>query len=221
MGEYRIDADGIPAKVYDPGGGAGLLLLGHGGGRSKDSARFVELARHYADRTRLAVVCMDAVDHGERAPRDATPGLPPLWHSGAVEQMVSDWQACVGAMAHLGPPLAYVGFSMGSIFGVPVVAAMPSIEAAVFVVGGVPSGGEFQDPPLGPLILEAASGLVVPDVLMINMTQDETFSVDGAHALFDAFPGGNKRLVFWEGPHDEWPGEAIDLTAEFVIAHTR
>jgi len=220
LSEFRIDPEGIPATVYDPGGGAGLLLLGHGGGRSKDSKRFVELARTYANRTGLVVVCMDAVDHGERKPPNARPGLPPLWHSGAVEQMVGDWQACVGALAHLGSPIAYVGFSMGSIFGVPVVAAIRSIKAAVFVAGGVPDGSEFDDPLLGPLILEAASNLDVPEVLMINMTKDETFSIEGAHAMFDAIPGPSKQLMFWEGRHDDWPDEAIEQSTRFVVTHT-
>src|SRR5437868_15282396 len=67
MREERIENDGIPAKLYDPGDAPGLLLLGHGGGSSKDEERFVALGRQYADETGLAVVCIDAVGHGERA----------------------------------------------------------------------------------------------------------------------------------------------------------
>jgi hypothetical protein len=46
--------------------------MGHGGGHSKDGPRFMQLARHYAAATGLAVVCIDAVDHGERRPADAS-----------------------------------------------------------------------------------------------------------------------------------------------------
>ena len=28
---------------------------------------------------------------------------------------------------------------------------------------------------------------------------------DGSHALFDKIPSRKKRLVFWEGYHDDWP----------------
>ena len=66
MREERIERDGIPARLYDPGDARGVLLLGHGGAHSKDSERFVRLSRTYAEQTRLAVVCIDAVDHGER-----------------------------------------------------------------------------------------------------------------------------------------------------------
>lgn len=60
MREERIETDGIPAKLYDPGDARGLLLLGHGGGGSKDDERFVGLGRQYAETTGLAVVCIDA-----------------------------------------------------------------------------------------------------------------------------------------------------------------
>jgi len=50
---------------------------------------------------------------------------------------------------------------------------------------------------------------------MVNKTQDEIFPVEGVHELFDALPGPNKRLMFWEGKHDDWPTEAIDYTVAF------
>jgi len=51
------------------------------------------------------------------------------------------------------------------------------------------------------MLLGAASRLETPQVLMLNMSQDEVFSVEGTHALFDAIPGRKKRLMFWEGDH--------------------
>ena len=47
---------------------------------------------------------------------------------------------------------------MGAIFGLPVVAAIPSVSAAVLVVGGVPAGDWLDDPALEPLLLDAATG---------------------------------------------------------------
>jgi dienelactone hydrolase len=138
------------------------------------------------------------------------------WHSKAVGQMVGDWDKTASALSSIGPAVAYVGFSMGSIFGVPTVGALSSIKAAVFVVGGIPTGGGIQDPPLRPLLLNAASKLGHPHVLMVNMTQDEIFPVAGVHELFDAIPGSDKMLTFWEGKHDDWPPEAIDHTTTFI-----
>jgi dienelactone hydrolase len=130
--------------------------------------------------------------------------------------MVGDWQSAAEDLADLGPPLGYVGFSLGSIFGFPTVAAMPTIRAAAFVVGGLPTGPWLDDPVLSPVLLGAASGLGTRQVLMVNMTGDELFPVVGVHEIFDAIPGARKRLRFWPGRHDGWPDEAIEETAVFL-----
>src|SRR3954467_14583558 len=74
--EERLELGAVPAKLYTTADAQALLLLGHGGGQSKDAPRFVELARRYVEQTGLAVVCIDAVDHGERKPPAATADLP-------------------------------------------------------------------------------------------------------------------------------------------------
>jgi dienelactone hydrolase len=214
--EERIEIDRIPGKLYMSGDAPGLLLLGHGGGHSKDAERFVNLSRHYAELTGLAVVCIDAVDHGERKQSAAGFGIPRAWHSNAIDQMVDDWQRTVAGLCAIGPALAYVGFSMGAIFGVPTVAAMPSITAAVFVVGGIPAGGGVEDPPLRAALLDAASHLGAADVLMLNKSGDEICPVEGTQALFDAIPGNNKRLMFWGGNHDDWPPDLIHQSVSFI-----
>jgi dienelactone hydrolase len=218
--EERIENDGIPGRLYDPGDARGLLLFGHGGGHSKDSERCVRLSRSYAEQTGLAVVCIDAMDHGERKPQAVSAGLPPQWHSNAAGQMVADWQTTAEALSSIGAAVAYVGFSMGMIFGVPTVASMASIKAAVFGVGGIPTGAGIEDPPLRALLLDVASRLEYPQVLMLNMTHDEIFPIDGAHAFFDAIAGRKKRLMFWEGDHDSWPAEAIRHSVDFINKYT-
>lgn len=221
MREERIDVGGVPAIVYQPPGAAGVLLLGHGGGHSKDSPRFERLARQYADETGLAVVCIDAVDHGER--QSATTGgpIPSGWHSRSIDRMVEDWQATATALETIGPAIAYIGFSMGAIFGFPTVAAIPTIRAAVFVVGGIPSGGGIDDPGLGPLILDAASTLDDCQVLMLNKSDDEIFPIEGVHATFDAIPGTTKELMIWEGDHNGWPPDLIACSVTFLQQHLR
>jgi dienelactone hydrolase len=221
MREERIETDEIPARVYDPGQATALLLLGHGGSHGKDIERFVNLSRRYAEATGLAVVCIDAVDHGERKPPGADANVPRGWHSNAVERMANDWRITADALSSIGPPIAYVGFSMGVIFGVPAVAAIPSIRAAVFAVGGIPAGGGIDDPRLASVLLDAASKLDKTEVLMLNKNRDEVFPTDGTHALFDRIPGSKKRLMFWEGSHDDWPPEMITQSVNFITDHTR
>jgi len=106
MREARIQIGGIPARLYDRGDATALLLLGHGGGHSKDSERFVNLSRHYAEMTGLAVVCIDAVDHGERKPAAASPDVPRGWHSSSIDQMIRDWRKTVDGLSSVGAPIA-------------------------------------------------------------------------------------------------------------------
>lgn len=164
-------------------------------------------------------MCIDAVDHGERKPSGPTAGLPPRWHSNAAGPMIADWQRTADALAPIGPTVAYVGFSMGMIFGAPTVASMASIKAAVFGVGGIPTGAGIDDPPLRSMLLDAASKLEHAEVLMLNMSQDEVFRTGDTHEFFGAIPGRRKRLMFWEGDHDDWPAEAIRHSVDFINEH--
>lgn len=195
------------------------MLLGHGGGHSKDSPRFERLARRYSAETGLAVACIDAVDHGERQPAVTGGAIPSGWHSRTVDRMVEDWQSTAAALEEIGPAIAYVGFSMGAIFGFPTVAAMGTIQAAVFIAGGIPNGGGIDDPGLGPLILDAAASLDDCHVLMLNTTGDEIFPVDGVRATFEAVPGTTNELLFWEGDHDDWPPDMIDTSIAYLRQH--
>lgn len=220
MREERIENERVPGRLYDPGGARGLLLFGHGGAHSKDSERFVRMCRTYAEETGLAVVCIDAVDHGERKPQGATADVPPRWHSNTAGQMVADWQKTAAALSSIGAAVAYVGFSLGMIFGAPTAASMATIKAAVFGVGGIPTGPWIEDPPLRAMLLGAASRLEHPQILMLNKTQDDVFPTAGTHEFFDAIPGDKKRLMFWEGDHDTWPPEAIRHSVDFINHYT-
>lgn len=220
MHEERIEIGGIPARIYEPAGASGLVLFGHGGGYDKDSERFVRLSRLHAEETGLAVVCIDAVGHGERRTGPAGGPPPPGWHSATTAQMVRDWQDTTAALASIGPAVAYVGFSMGMIFGAPTVAAMPSIRVAVFASGGIPTGGSIDDPPLRQLLLDAAAELTHPEVLMTSMTGDEIFRTEDTHAFFAAIPGRRKRLMFWDGDHNRWPSEAARHSIALINEHT-
>lgn len=220
--EERIDVDGIPARLYLPDGATALLLLGHGGGSSKDDERFVALGRQYAEGTGLATVCIDIAGHGERRPPPTEPTAPPAtpdtilpWVLSKIDQTVGDWQAAANALRSIGPPVAYAGFSMGMLLGAPTVRAIPGIKAVVFGVGGVPAGLGG-----GSAMLDYAAGLADRQVLMLNMTQDGVFPPSGALEFFSAIPGRRKRIMFWEGDHVGLPSEAIRLSVDFVMRHS-
>ena len=219
--EQRLLVGKVPTRVFEPEGARALLLLGHGGGHGKDGSRFVRLGRHYAAQTVCSVVCIDAVDHGERRLVAAADGVPRGWHSRAMPRVVADWQAVVAHLSSVGPPLAYVGFSMGALFGLATVAAMASITAAVLVAGGLPGGGWTDDAELVPLLTTAATKLGHAHVLMLNKEDDELFPESGARALFEHVVARSKRLAFSPGGHDEWGPEMIDASVRFVREHAR
>ena len=217
MRESRIETGGVPARLYEPDGAKGLLLLGHGGGSSKDDERFVGLGRQYAQETGLATVCIDIVGHGERrsTPVPApTPDTVMPWIMERVEQTVTDWKSTVAALSDIGPPVAYAGFSMGMLLGAPTVVAIPEIKVAVFGVGGVPVA--LTD---GTSVLDHARQLGESQVLMLNMTLDPLFPPAGALEFFGAIPGRRKRIMFWEGGHSGLPAEAIRHSVALVQRH--
>ncbi|HEY2813445.1 MAG TPA: alpha/beta fold hydrolase [Acidimicrobiales bacterium] len=217
MREERIEPAGVPAKLYDPGDGRGLLLLGHGGGSSKDEERFVALGRQLAEGTGLRVVCIDAVGHGERSGAEDVRRTMGSEKNAAL--MTADWRAVAD---ELGNPVAYVGYSMGMLYGAPTVAAMPEIKAAVFGVGGIPALATREQLPnvMHDRLLAIAAQLTHPQVLLLNMTKDETFPVAGVHEFFDAIPGRKKRLMFWEGDHVGLPAESTRQAIAFVNKYT-
>jgi len=223
VAEYRIEAEGIPARVYEPSGASALLLLGHNGTLSKDDARFVELGRRYAAEVGLAVVCIDAPAHGERAPQsaDAAERLAAVQAevTGPLDSTVSDWRAVVTALSSIGPPVAYVGFSMGAMKGLSAIEAMPTIGAAVLGVAGVPSFAGADRRPEGSTVphLEVAARLR-PDLslLMLNATRDDNFRPQDVVELFSAFRSADKRIVFWEADHGDLLEEMVEVSTEFL-----
>jgi dienelactone hydrolase len=221
--EYRIETDSVPARVYEPEGATGQLLLGHNGTLSKDHDRFVMLGRRYAEATGLAVVCIDAPAHGERASDIADPaaGMAAMEAEvvGPADQVVSDWQKTVAALSHIGMPLAYVGFSMGAMKGLSVVASMPTIHAVVLGVAGVPTfAAADRRPPdsVVPHLEIAASFKTDLQVLMLNVTRDDMFRPQDVVELFSAIPGGSKRLMFWEAEHGDLPDEMVQASVDFL-----
>jgi dienelactone hydrolase len=219
VNEERLLFGDVPVRLYEPAGARAVLLLGHGGGHSKDSERFVRLSRHYADQLGLAVACIDAVDHGERRQPGAEADVPPGWHSQATPQMIDDWHDVVGELSSIGPALTYVGFSMGVIFGVATVATMPTITATVFVAGGIPNGDWTDDDDLEPMLVRAAGQLDSVHVLMLNNDDDERFHEADVRRLFNAISAPSKSLRFFPGSHDEWGPAVIDDSVRFLAAH--
>lgn len=237
----------VPALVFTPARDhqpERLVLLGHGGGGGKDHPRFQRLAAQLARALGAATLVLDGPVHGDRQPRDGTPlerfraGRRALIDPELPTRFAEEWRAGIALLRREGiggGALGYAGFSMGVLLGVPVVASLGEVRAAVFGVGGVPAPGgvaqligdlagpeaaaiaEEEDDAdrRGRIVLDAATRLGPTEVLMLNTTGDRVFPPANAFALFDAIPGA-KRIAFWPGGHTDLSGEAIELAIAFL-----
>ncbi len=211
----------VPGLVLRPADASGprpVVLLGHGAGMSKDEPMMLRIARWLVRLEGWAVALIDGPVHGERRSRAgadvADEAHEALRRPETYRAMAVDWQRAVDACGELpdvgNEHAAYLGFSMGTVLGIPVVAAEPRFRCAVFAVGGV-----IGDQPN--LLSDAAAQITRP-VLQINQSEDELFSREAAFRLYDAL-AGPKRIFFHPGLHDGVPREAMERVHEFLHAH--
>jgi dienelactone hydrolase len=225
--DFSIDVEGrrVPGVLWLPVAGAGprpLVLLGHGATRHKRIDYLLALGRRLAADYGFAVAAIDGPGHGDRG----APGhrddvalfsafLTEWSRDGSVDDMVADWQATIEglrALEEVGDgPVGYWGLSMGTIYGVPLVAAEPRIQVAVFGLMGL----------LGPtrdrMATDAAS--ISCPVLFIQQWDDSLIPRTETFALFDALSSIDKRLHAHPGEHAAVPVEEIVFSAQFLARH--
>jgi pimeloyl-ACP methyl ester carboxylesterase len=171
--EEEFTLGDVPGVLWSPAvaaGGRPLVLLGHGGGQHKKGPGLVARARRLVTGCGFAAAAIDMPGYGGRprseqderfladiaARRAAIPPEPVaeliLRHSVTVAaRAVPEWLAVLDALADAGytGPVGYWGVSLGTLTGLPLVAAEPRIRAAVF--GLAP----------GEILAEAAARIVV------------------------------------------------------------
>jgi len=104
--------------------------------------------------------------------------------------------------------VGYWGLSMGTLLGLPLVAAEERISAAVLGLAGI------TGPTMDRLARDAAS--VQCPVLFVAQWDDELFSRDTVLALFDALGTRDKQLHATPGSHAGVTPETFALTARFL-----
>lgn len=227
--ERRFDLDvtgrTVPGIVWTPeaiDGPRPLVLIGHGASLHKRIPYVVTVARLLARHHGIASVAIDGPNHGDRR---ADGGLDPFkvfaefpaeWsRPGSIDEMVEDWRAtldAVRARPEIGDgPIGYWGLSMGSIYGVPLVAAEPRIQAAVLGLLGLvgPTRQRFET--------DAAN--VTCPVLFLAQWDDQLFARDKVFELFAALASVDKRLHAHPGEHSAVPPEEIGFSVEFLARY--
>jgi pimeloyl-ACP methyl ester carboxylesterase len=223
---FQIEAAGdtVPGVVWaaaDATGPRPLVLMGHGGSQHKKVDTIVARASKYVRKLGYAVAAIDAPGHGDRATpqererrvaaiRDRIaqrrPADPEMLREMVTRaaRALPEWRAALDAVQTLdyvgsGGPVGYWGVSMGTMNGVPFVAAEPRINAAVFGLAGLNPANEAM--------AEAARSITIP-VEFTLQSDDEIVARSAGVALFDAFgstektmhinPGGHLGIPFFE-----------------------
>lgn len=214
----RVGDDEAPGLFYVPedDGPLPLVIIQHPATGSKDDYFVRDVAMLWA---RHGWVCggIDAPLHGERTEYDPMALLrdreryPSLAAQFATE-LTAVVDALAGRYAIDLTRLGYVGYSMGSMLGIPAVAADGRFRAAAFCLVG--EGGNLgvaaaTDSPVQKL------GTVA--VRIVAKTQDEYFTREATQGLFDALPG-EKDLVWRPGGHFEIGPDVVRSAEEWLVA---
>lgn len=208
-----------------------LIILQHGAGSHKE-ADYIRLPAMRWTRLGFICVSIDAHAHGQREPIVSDPSrlwqLPWTRKEHSV-QMAVDLMRTVDYLetwpevdvARLG----FLGFSMGTIMGVPFVGLDGRVKSACLAIGGSMEGRSRQ-------LVDAAqrweqeaaaaicdpvhfAPLVAPRrVLMINGRRDDVVPPAAAERLFAALQEP-KRISWYDGGHTDLRGEQFREMLEF------
>lgn len=221
----------VPAIAWLPDAGTGptpAVLLGHGGGMNKESPFIERLGRRLAGVAGFAAVAIDLPHHGERTPpeeaglsaleRRARMGLE-AWrerNSQATAEAVADWRATIDAAQRLDSvrdaPIGYLGLSMGTRFGIPLLAQERRVDAAVLGLFGYSAANAPA------AFADAARRIEIP-VLYLLQWDDELFPRADGLALFDLLATEHKTLHANPGGHIEIPPAEVKAAIEFLGGH--
>jgi dienelactone hydrolase len=229
--DLKVGNEIVPGVMWLPEGAEGprpKLLFGHGGSQHKKVAHIPSFAKRLAEHG-WASVAIDAPDHGDRAPEEDKQ-LDALERAqraqkrmGALtgadlkarqEMAVAEWKATIDAVEALpdvgNGPTGYWGVSMGTIFGVPLLAAEPRISCAVLGLMGVGGGGRTYE--------DKAKSITIPLQFMVQW-QDELMPPDRGIALYEAFGSTDKTLIGNQGAHAAVPPFMFAINDDFFQRH--
>jgi dienelactone hydrolase len=221
----------IPCVLWTRDGQQGmrpLLLMGHGGGGHKKSENIVRLAHRFAQRG-YAVAAIDQPNHGDREGAEFLPGkldeiranlgmaeIARRTHA-ATPHSVSDWRRALDYLQRLPEigsqgPVAYYGVSMGTRYGVPLLAVEKRIRVAVLGNFG------FNDT-LDPAAMKAAAEHIHVPLMYFHQWDDEYVKLQGVLDMYAAFGSREKTMHVNPGRHTELPAFEYDNIERFFARH--
>jgi dienelactone hydrolase len=215
----------IPGLLWTkPGGGRSpLVLVGHGGSGKKDAANNLAIRDFLTGQHGIATLAIDGPAHGDRGPVTDTshPAYTEMWKNPRViDEMNEDWRATLDAALALGEfdpgAIGYYGLSMGTMFGLPLVAFEPRIAVAVLGLCGV-RGTSIDRSGIAARLAADAPRITCPLMYHVQW-DDERFERESAFELYGMLASTDKRLQTTPGLHAGVGVEARDTLQSFLAA---
>ena len=226
---FEVIRDGkeIPGILWTPAivdRAVPLVLMGHGGSGHKRNARMLELGIRFARDRGFAAAAIDGPGHGDRGGLTETtdPAYREIWQRpNNVADMVADWQATLDALGELdaidSARVGYWGMSMGTMFGMPFVAAEPRIRAAALGKAGL-TGSSVDRSDIAPHFRASAPNVTCPTYFHVQW-DDERFDRYSSLFLFDMLGTVEKELHTFPGLHAVTSPEALEGSIAFLARH--
>jgi len=220
--DFNVTCNGrtVPGVLWTPeraDAPTPLVLIGHGGNGHKREAHLVALARRFVRHNGIAAATIDGPAHGDREPEgidgeSLAQRRRRYIGDRVTDDMVEDWKTTLDALHKL-PEIGigrvgYWGLSMGTLFGLPFIAAEPRIEVAVLGLMGTAIGTGSR--------LRADAAEVTCPVLFLQQWDDELISRESSSELFDALASSDKTLHANPGLHAAIPREECLNTQRFL-----
>jgi dienelactone hydrolase len=225
--EVMRDGDAIPGILWTPATidrAVPLVLMGHGGSGHKRNDRMIDLGIRFARDRGFAAAAIDGPGHGDRGGLTDTtnPAYRAIWQRpDNVANMVADWQATLDALSVLeqvdAARVGYWGMSMGTMFGMPFVAAEPRIRAAALGKAGL-TGSSVDRSDIAPHFRASAPNVLCPTYFHLQW-DDERFDRYSALFLFDQIGTAEKELHTFPGEHAVTTIESIEGSIAFLARY--
>lgn len=222
--EFTLQVQGhaVPARLWtarDAGGSRPLVLVGHGGSGHKDSQLVRDIAEPLALRHGFAVAAIDGPVHGARRTTfsdgpEVRQEFRDLWATGSsIAAMVADWRATIDVLCALPgidpSSVGWYGVSMGTAYGIPVIAAEPRIRAAVLGMWGTCRPASEQ------LVTDGAK--ICCPVLFQTKAGDKLFTEHGQRNIYEHLASRRKEHRIYPGGHTDPKGEQLADIEAFLV----
>ncbi|WP_179107017.1 dienelactone hydrolase family protein [Variovorax sp. KK3] len=221
--EFSVDREGhaVPANLWTPVNAREprpLVLIGHGGSQSKDAPGIQDLASRLVRAHGFVAAAIDGPIHGSRR-SDGLIGpamqqaFRDLWAVDTrIDFMVAEWRAAIDALARMecvdARAIGWWGVSMGTAYGLPLIAQEPRIRAALLGMWG-------SDYVNSERLVADAPAVRCPVLYQVKW-DDQFFRREGQLDLFDRLGSAEKWCKVYMGAHTPVEGEQLNDGLDFL-----